>query len=50
MEKTYCSCEKWETGSWGWGQYGNPEEEERPLLEAATKQRLVKSEKTFCVL
>jgi hypothetical protein len=25
--------------SWGRGQFGNPEEEERPPLEAATKQR-----------
>jgi hypothetical protein len=39
-----CSCEKWEAGSWGRGQFGNPEEEERPSLEAATKQRLVKTE------
>jgi hypothetical protein len=23
-----CSCEKWEAGSWGLGQCGNPEEEE----------------------
>jgi hypothetical protein len=28
----------------------NPEEGERPPLEAATKQRLVKTEKTVCVL
>jgi hypothetical protein len=35
-----------EAGSWGWGQFGNPEEEERPPLVAATKQRLVKSKKT----
>jgi hypothetical protein len=26
----------------------NPEEGERPPLEAATKQRLVKTEKTLC--
>jgi hypothetical protein len=34
-----CSCEKWEAGCWGQGQFGNPEEEVRPPLEAATKQR-----------
>jgi hypothetical protein len=28
-----------EAGSWGKGHYGNSEEGERPLLEAATKQR-----------
>jgi hypothetical protein len=28
-----------ETGSWGRGQFGNPEEGERPPLEAATKHR-----------
>jgi hypothetical protein len=27
-----------EAGSWGRGQFGNPEEGERPPLEAATKQ------------
>jgi hypothetical protein len=31
-----------EAGSWGRRQFGNPEKEERPPLEAATKQRLVK--------
>jgi hypothetical protein len=30
--------EKWESGSWGRGEFGNPEEGERPPLEAATKQ------------
>jgi hypothetical protein len=44
------SCEKREPGSLGWGQFGNPEEEEHPPLEAATKQRLVKTEKTIYVL
>jgi hypothetical protein len=29
---------------------GNPEEEERPTLETATKERLVKTEKTLCML
>jgi hypothetical protein len=43
------SYEKWEAGSWGRGQLGNPEEGERPQLEAATKQRLVKNEKILCV-
>jgi hypothetical protein len=32
------------------GQFGNPEEGECPPLEVATKQRLVKSEMTLCVL
>jgi hypothetical protein len=32
------------------GQFGNPEEGKRPPFEAATKQRLVKTEKTLCVL
>jgi hypothetical protein len=31
------------------GQFGKLEERERPPLETATMQRLVKSEKTFCV-
>jgi hypothetical protein len=30
--------------------FENPQEGERPPLEAATKQRLVKTEKTLCVL
>jgi hypothetical protein len=42
--------EKWGAGSWGRWQFGNPEEGERPPLEVATKQRLVKTEKTLCVL
>jgi hypothetical protein len=29
----------WEAGTWGWGQFGNPQKGEYPLLEAATKQR-----------
>jgi hypothetical protein len=45
-----CGCEKWEAGSWGRELLGNPEEGERPSLEAATKQRLVKTEKTSWVL
>jgi hypothetical protein len=36
-----CSCEKWEDGRRGRGQFGKPEEGERPPLKAATKQRLV---------
>jgi hypothetical protein len=39
-----CNCEKWEAGIWGQGQFGNPP------LEAVTKQRLVKTDKTLCVL
>jgi hypothetical protein len=31
-------------------QFGNPEEGERPPLEADTKQRLVKTEKTLCAV
>jgi hypothetical protein len=31
------SREKLEAGSWGQGEFGNPEEGERPTLEAATK-------------
>jgi hypothetical protein len=34
----------------GRGQFGNSEEGGRPPLEAAIKQRLVKTEKTLCVL
>jgi hypothetical protein len=41
------SCEKWEAGSWGWGQFRKPEEWEHPLLEVTTKQWLVKTEKTL---
>jgi hypothetical protein len=37
-------------GSWGRAEFGKPEEGERPPLEAAAKQRLVKTEKTLCVL
>jgi hypothetical protein len=44
------SCKKWEAGSRGRGQFGNPEERERLALEAATKQRLEKTEKTLYVL
>jgi hypothetical protein len=32
------------------GQFKNPDEGESPQLEAATKQRLMKTEKTLCVL
>jgi hypothetical protein len=43
------SCELllWEAGSWGREKFGNPEEGERPPLEAATKQQ---TDKTECVL
>jgi hypothetical protein len=34
----------------GRGQFENSEEREYLLLEAATKQRLVKTEKTLCVM
>jgi hypothetical protein len=43
-------CGKWKAGSRGWGQFGNPEEGEHLLLEAAAKQRLVKTEKPFYLL
>jgi hypothetical protein len=43
-------CEKWEAGSWGQEELWNLEEGELPLLEGATKQRLVKTEKTVYVL
>jgi hypothetical protein len=33
-----------------WGTVREPKEERRPPLEAATKQQLVKTEKTLCVL
>jgi hypothetical protein len=41
----FSSCELllWEAASWGRGQFGNPEEGERWSLEAATKQRLMKT-------
>jgi hypothetical protein len=42
-----CSREKWEAGSWGRGEFWNPEESQCLLLEAATKQRLVKIEKAL---
>jgi hypothetical protein len=45
-----CSSEKWEAGIWDQGQFGNKEEGERQPLEAATKQRLVKLEKTARML
>jgi hypothetical protein len=41
------SCEMREADSWGCGQFGHPEEEERPPLEAGTKQRLSNTEKTL---
>jgi hypothetical protein len=37
-----CCCEKLVVEARG--QFGNPEEGERPLLEAATRQRLVKTQ------
>lgn len=43
----YCSREKWEDRNWGRGNFANPEKGEIPTLEAATKQRLLKTEKTL---
>jgi hypothetical protein len=37
-----CCCEKLVAEAWG--QFGNPEEGERPSLEAVTRQRLVKTQ------
>jgi hypothetical protein len=39
----YCELLLLEAGSWGRGPFGNPQEVERSPLEAATKQRLVKT-------
>jgi hypothetical protein len=39
---SHCELLLFEAGSWGQGQFGNPEEGECMLLEAATKQGLVK--------
>jgi hypothetical protein len=41
------SCEEWEADGWDQGEFGNPEEVERPLLEAAIKERLMKTKKTL---
>jgi hypothetical protein len=49
-DRSSCSCETREAGSCGQGQFGYPDEVGRPLLEAATKKLLVKTEKTLCVL
>jgi hypothetical protein len=43
------SVESWSCGR-GRGQFGNREDGERPQLETATKQQLVKTEKIICVL
>jgi hypothetical protein len=40
---SHCELLLLEAGSYGQGQFGNTEEGEHPLLEAATKQRLVKT-------
>jgi hypothetical protein len=42
-EISRCELLLLETGSWGRGQFGNPEEGERPLLEASAEQRLMKT-------
>lgn len=41
------SWEKWESSSCGWGEFRNPEVGEHTLLEAATKQQWVQTEKIF---
>jgi hypothetical protein len=41
-----CCYENWNASSWGRGQFRNLEEERSPM-EVATKQRVVKIEKTF---
>jgi hypothetical protein len=38
------SCEKLKSDNWYLSQFGNAEEGEYPLFEAATKQRLMKTE------
>jgi hypothetical protein len=45
-----CSCEKLEAGSWDREKFGNQDEGERPLLEAASKQRLVKTDDFICAV
>jgi hypothetical protein len=44
------SCEKWENSIWGRWQFGKPEEGECLPLEAAAKQRVVKTKKTLCAV
>jgi hypothetical protein len=43
MGSSHCELLLSEASSWGQGQFGNPEEGERPSLKAATKQRLMKT-------
>jgi hypothetical protein len=43
-----CSYEEWGANSGDWGEFGNSEERKRPPLEAATKQRLVKTRDFMC--
>jgi hypothetical protein len=50
LQLSRCELLLWETGRWVREQFGNPEEGERPLLEAATEQRLEKTEKNLGVL
>jgi hypothetical protein len=45
-EPVGCDC----AASWGRGQFTNAGQRECPPLEAATKQRLEKTDKTSCVL
>jgi hypothetical protein len=44
------SYEKRKACNWGQGEFGIQEEREHARLEAATEQRLEKTEKTLCVL
>jgi hypothetical protein len=43
VDRASWELQLWEDDSWERGQFGNPEEGERPLFEAATEQRLVKT-------
>jgi hypothetical protein len=44
MRFSFCELLLWEAGSWGTGAHRDPEEGERPELEAATEQQLGKTE------
>jgi hypothetical protein len=43
LRVSHCELLLLEAGKWGRGLFGNPEGGERPQLEDATKQRLVKA-------
>jgi hypothetical protein len=48
---SHCELLLLEAGSWGWCQFRNPEEGERPLLEATTKQQQWRCDWTLvCVI